>query len=83
MGIQSAKAEGEPSDWWSVPVDGGEIFRLTHEQTAYLYGSLSPDKKHVVSYGGDEVFVMNPDGSGLTDLISGLHRFYGTVSWIP
>lgn len=82
-GIQSVKAEGEPSDWWSVPVGGGEITRLTHLQTAYLYGSLSPDKKHIVSYGGNEIFIMNPDGSEVTELIDGTHRFYGTVSWIP
>ena len=83
MGMRVAKAEGEPLDWWSVPVSGGEITRLTHLQTAYLYGSLSPDKKHIVSYGGDEIFIMNTDGSELTVLISGTHRFYGTVSWIP
>jgi len=83
MGLRSAKAESEPSDWWSVPVGGGDITRLTHLQTTYLYGSLSPDKKHIVSYGGDEIFIMKPDGSELTVLISGLHRFFGTVSWIP
>ena len=83
MGIRVAKADNLLSDWWSVPVGGGEITRLTRLQTSYLYGSLSPDKKHIVSYGGDELFVMNPDGSELTILISGLHRFYGTVNWIP
>jgi Tol biopolymer transport system component len=83
VGIQSVRADTKPSDWWSVPIGGGEITRLTHLQTAYLYGSLSPDKKYIVSYGGDELFVMNPDGSELTDLFSGTHRFFGTVSWIP
>jgi Tol biopolymer transport system component len=83
VGIRAAKANGEPSDWWSVPVGGGEITRLTHLQTARLYGSFSPDKKHIVSYGGDEIFVMKPDGSELTILFSGLHLFHGTVSWIP
>jgi Tol biopolymer transport system component len=83
MGIQSVKAEGKPSDWFSVPVGGGEVTQLTHLQTSYLYGSFSPDWQHIVSYGGDELFIMNPDGSGLTDLISGLHGFYGTVSWVP
>jgi hypothetical protein len=66
-----------------VPVGGGEITQLTHLQTSYLYGSLSPDKKYIVSYGGDEIFIMKPDGSELTVLISGLHGFYGTVSWLP
>jgi len=83
MGIQSANAEGQPSDWFSVPVDGGEIIQLTHLQSPYLYASLSPHKQHIVSYGGDEIFIMKPDGSELTILISGLHSFYGTVSWLP
>jgi Tol biopolymer transport system component len=82
IGVRSAKAEGKPSDWFSVPVSGGEITQLTHIRAPYLYGSLSPDKKHIVSYGGDDLFIMNPDGSNLTILISGLHSFYGTVSWI-
>ena len=83
VGIRAAKANGKPSDWWSVPVGGGEITRLTHLQTARLYGSFSPDKKHIVSYGGEEIFVMKPDGSELTILFSGLNLFHGTVSWIP
>ncbi len=83
MGIRSAKAEGQPSDWFSVPVDGGAITQLTHLQAPYLYASLSPDKEHIVSYSGDEIFIMKPDGSDLTVLISGLHSFYGTVSWLP
>lgn len=82
MGVQSARAEGKPSDWFSVPVSGGEVTQLTHLRAPYLYGGLSPDRKHIVSYGGDELFIMNPDGSELTVLISGLHSFYGTVSWI-
>lgn len=82
-GILSVKAEGEALDWWSVPVKGGDITRLTNLQTAYLYGSLSPDKKHIVSYGGEELFIMKPDGSEVTELFSGTHRFYGTVNWIP
>jgi hypothetical protein len=65
-----------------VPLGGGKITQLTHVQDPYLYGNLSPDKKHIVSYAGNELFVMNPDGSELTTLISGLHSFYGTVSWI-
>ena len=35
----------------------------------------SPDKKYIVSYGGNALFIMNPDGSELTDVISGLHGF--------
>ena len=82
MGIQVAKAHSIPSDWWSVPLSGGTPTRLTNIQTINLFGSLLSDKRHIVSVSGDGLFVMNLDGSDLTQLISdpGVH---GTVSWIP
>jgi Tol biopolymer transport system component len=83
VGIRVAQANGEPSDWWSVPVGGGEITRLTYLQTSGLYASVSPDKQHLVSFSRDELFVMKPDGSELTFLIYGLNGFSGTISWIP
>jgi Tol biopolymer transport system component len=84
VGIRVAKANGDiPSDWWSVPVSGGDITQLTNIRAFGLYGSFSPDNQHIVSYSRDEIFVMKPDGSELTPLISGLNRFYGTVDWIP
>jgi Tol biopolymer transport system component len=83
MGIRAAKANGLLSDWWSVPVGGGEITRLTYLQSTALYASVSPDNQHIVSYSGDHIYVMNPDGSGLTILIPGLNHFYGTVNWLP
>jgi Tol biopolymer transport system component len=83
LGMENVHADGQPSDWWSVPVGGGEVTRLTHLYAAYLYGSPSPDGKHVVSYGGNQMFVMNPDGSEQTVLISGLFGFNATLSWIP
>lgn len=82
-GIRVAKANGEAFDWWSVPVGGGEVTRLTYLQTSQLYASVSPDDRYIVSYSRDNIFVMKPDSSGLTIIIPGLHRFYGTVSWIP
>ena len=33
MGMRLARANGSvPSDWWSVPINGGELTRLTHIQ---------------------------------------------------
>lgn len=83
MGIRVAKADGKPSVWWSVPAGGGEITQLTDQPSLRLYGNFSPDNQHIVSYGGNEIFVMKPDGSEVTILISGLLLFEGTVSWIP
>ena len=82
MGIQVAKAHDVPSDWWSVPITGGASTQLTNIQTINLFASISPDQRHVASLSGDGIFVMNLDGSNLTQLVSdsGVH---GTVSWIP
>ena len=82
MGIQVAKAHNVPSDWWSVPVTGGTPIQLTQLQTINLFAGISPDQKHIASLSGDGIFVMDPDGSNLTQLVSdpGVH---GTVSWIP
>jgi Tol biopolymer transport system component len=77
-----AKAHDVPSDWWSVPITGGAPTQLTNIQTINLFASISPDQQHVASLSGDGIFVMDLDGSNLTQLVSdpGVH---GTVSWIP
>jgi Tol biopolymer transport system component len=83
-GIRIARANGSvPSDWWSVPIHGGELIRLTRIQASSLYASFSPDKKHIVSFSGSGIFVMNPDGSELTVLVPNPDLFTGTVQWIP
>ena len=82
IGVQVAKAHNVPSDWWSVPANGGVPTRLTNIQTINLFAAISPDQKHIASLSGEGIFVMDMDGSNLTRLISdpGVH---GTVSWIP
>ncbi len=84
MGVRVAKADGTiPSDWWSVPVIGGGTTRLTNLQTLGLFASISPDHQHIASLSQDNIFVMNPDGSGLTILIPNVQGVIGTISWIP
>ena len=84
MGMRLARANGSvPSDWWSVPVSGGELTRLTHIQAPSLYASLSPDDKHIVSFSAAGIFVMNLDGSELTIFLPNPDQFIGTVQWIP
>lgn len=82
MGIQVVKAHEIPSDWWSVPVTGGAATRLTQLQTIRLFASLSPDKKHIASLSGEGIFVMDQQGSNLTQLLFD-PGVSGTVSWIP
>jgi Tol biopolymer transport system component len=82
LGVQVARAHNVPSDWWSVPVDGGAPTRLTNIQTINLFAAISADQQHIASLSGDGIFVMDLDGSNLTRLISdpGVH---GTLRWIP
>jgi Tol biopolymer transport system component len=83
MDIQPARADGNiPSDWWSVPVHGGALKRLTHIQSLGLFASLSPDGQHIASFSSDGIFVMDPDGSNLTMLVPNMAGISGTVSWI-
>lgn len=81
LGIQTAHAHNVPSDWWSVPLGGGTPKQLTNIQTINLFGSISPDQKHIASVSGDGLFVMDLDGSNLTQILSD-PGIYGTVSWI-
>jgi len=82
LGIQVAKAHSVPSDWWSVPLTGGVPTQLTNIQTINLFASISPDQRHLASLSGEGLFVMELDGSNLTQVVidQGVH---GTVSWIP
>ena len=83
LGISVASAHVVPSEWCSAPLTGGPITQLTHIQAIGLFGSVSPDKKNIASYSGNGIFVMNPDGTGLTMLIKDVGGLPGTVSWIP
>ena len=84
MGVRVAKAHSNvPSDWWTIPVEGGEMTRLTNIQSMGLFGSLSPDKQFLASFSLNGIFVMKTDGTQLTQLIPNPQSVPGTVNWIP
>jgi Tol biopolymer transport system component len=83
LGVRTASAHSIPSEWWSVPASGGAATQLTHIQSPGLYASLSPDGTQLASFSGNGVFVMAPDGSGLTMIVSDVGGIPGTVNWIP
>jgi len=84
LGVSIAKAHSNvPSDWWSIPVTGGEMTRLTNIQSLGLFASRSPDNQHMASYSLNGIFVMKLDGSELTMLIPNPQSVPGTVTWIP
>jgi len=83
MGMTVASAHTIPSEWWSVPVGGGAPTQLTRIHAVSLFASVAPDKKHIASYSGAGLFVMDPDGQGSTMLITDLGGIPDTVSWLP
>jgi Tol biopolymer transport system component len=82
MGVQVASAHNVPSDWWSVSLTGGTPKRLTYLQAFKLFASLSPDKKYIASLSGDGIFVMDVDGSNLTQLLND-PKVSSTLNWLP
>lgn len=82
FGVQSALAHDVPSDWWSVPVSGGEVTRLTRLQTVRLFGSISPDQQHLASLSGDGIFVMDFDGSNLMRILHDT-TVSSALIWLP
>lgn len=85
FGVTVASAHNIPSDWWSVPLDGGTATQLTHLQTTALFASFSPDpsQKLLASYSGGGIFVMNPDGTDLQRLSNEMGGLPSTLHWIP
>jgi Tol biopolymer transport system component len=83
LGITVASAHNVPSDWWSAPVGGGTVMQLTHLQTTGLFASISPDKKHIASYSGYGLFLMDSDGSGLRMLVQDMGGIPSSLNWIP
>jgi Tol biopolymer transport system component len=81
-GVRLAKAHNIPSDWWYVPITGGVPTRLTKLQTINLYASISPDHKHLASVSGEGLFVMDWDGSNLTQILFN-PAISSTVNWLP
>jgi Tol biopolymer transport system component len=83
LGISIASAHTIPSDWWSVPVHGGPATQITRLQTTGLFASISPDKRYVASNSTSGIFVMQPDGTGLTSLVNDSGGMSSTISWLP
>jgi Tol biopolymer transport system component len=84
MGVTVAHAHSSiPSDWWTVPISGGEPTRLTRVYSPGLFASLSPDSRSIASYSASGIFVMNPQGGNLTQIVNYTGGIPGAVSWIP
>ena len=80
-GAQPAFANGMPSEWWRLPVDGGNPVSLTGIGASGLSGTFSPDGQFFafVSYSG--MGMMAADGGRFTWIYPA--TTLGNVIWIP
>ena len=81
-GVQVARAHNVPSDWWRVPVTGGEPERLTEIFQSGMYAAFSPDGNHLAFISSAGLHVMPADGGEVLTLIEA-PDFYGTLDWTP
>jgi Tol biopolymer transport system component len=83
LGIKVVYAHGTiPSEWWSIPLEGGEPTQLTRVGLLGLVASFSPDGAHIASYSTDGIFIMNPDGTDITKVVDYVGGIPGTVQWV-
>jgi len=78
----TAAAHNVPSDWWRVPVAGGQAEQITEIYDTGLYGDFSPDGKRMAFVGFTGLYVMDADGKNLTIILPDV-RAYGAMDWIP
>lgn len=81
-GVRIARAHNVPSDWWIVPISGGEPKRLTELFTTGLFGEFSPNGTQIASLFVLGLFVMNSDGTDILFIPVGSVP-YGTLDWAP
>jgi dipeptidyl aminopeptidase/acylaminoacyl peptidase len=80
MGVQVAEAHSLPADLWIVQV-GEKPRQLTHLADYGFVEDFSPDGQYIVFSCSSGVFIMRPDGSGQTQIIS--EPVYGSIQWVP
>jgi Tol biopolymer transport system component len=81
MGVQVAQAHGGvPSDLWIVK-DGQAPLQVTHFADYGFVEDFSPDGQFIVFSCSRGVYIMRPDGSGQTQIIS--EPVYSTLQWVP
>ncbi len=81
LGVETASAHSFPSDWWRISVTGGEPKRLTQISSIGLYGAFAPDGNHIAFIDLFGVYVMNPDGTEILQLLD--LTATGMLQWQP
>jgi Tol biopolymer transport system component len=81
LGIEVASAHNLPSRWWRLALTDGEPVPLTEEARVGQYGVLSPDGRYLAFGSQSGIFLMQPDGSELHQLLE--LSAADSLSWAP
>ena len=81
LGVKVVSAHSVPSDWWRIPVAGGEPERLTAINEIGMYGDFSPDGRIFAFSSVTGIYQMNPDGTKLSKLLE--IPAADSMSWVP
>lgn len=82
LGVQAVEAHNVPSDWWSIEIGADkQPVRLTKIYDTGMYGDFSPDGQWVAFLSASGMYLMKPDGTGLTPMIP--LDALGTLEWVP
>lgn len=79
-GAQVVKAHSVPSDIWRVPAEGGRAVQVTFLYGINLWPEFSPDGTRMALLSTAGVYLLNPDGSNVTTLLT--DGASGTMAWI-
>lgn len=79
-GVRTVTAHSNPSDWFRVSASGGTPQQLTHVGDVNMVAAFPPDGQRLAYVSQKGLFVMKPDGSGLTQLaaLTGM----GSLNWV-
>lgn len=81
LGVKTAAAHNLPSDWWRVPVTGGEPESIADIDDVGLHGAFSPDGRYIAYISSTGLYVMNPDGTNRQQLLE--TTALNGLSWVP
>jgi hypothetical protein len=81
-GVQVAAAHSLPSDWYRIPVAGGEPERLTEMNAVGLYGRFAPSGPPFFAFVSQTgIYEMAANGTNLTLWLEG--TFTDSLAWTP
>jgi Tol biopolymer transport system component len=81
LGVKTAVAHSLPSDWWRVPVTGGEPELIADIDEVGLHGAFSPDGRFIAYISNTGLYIMNPDGTNRQQLLT--TTALNGLSWVP